>query len=300
MFARISAVSKKILRILGEIGAWVDYPEEDIEELSEENLSAELAKIQSELDCVLQTYDVGKIAREGIETVIIGKPNVGKSSLMNLFSGENRSIVTDIAGTTRDVIEETVRLSDVVLRLSDTAGIRKTDDIVEEFGVKKAVSKSENCELILAVFDNSVEISDEDREIARLCEGKNAIAIVNKTDLEAKIDTDFIEKSFERVVYVSSFVFADLQKIAESINSLFKTNSINYDAGILCNERQRNCVFEAKNALDEAILSVSYGHSLDATGILLDDCVNNLLTLTGEKATEAVVDEIFSKFCVGK
>ncbi len=301
LFAAVTKVSDKILKLLGEIGVWVDYPEEDIADVDDVILLETLKECESELERLLETYDVGKIVREGIDTVIVGKPNVGKSTLMNLFAGEERSIVTDVMGTTRDIIEETVRVGDVVLKLSDTAGIRKTSDTVEEIGVKKATARVKTADLILAVFDSSTKLSEEDYEIIELCRGRSAIAIINKIDLEDQnIQSDEIKSAFSQVIYASAASKTNTDDITNCINELFNTNSVNYQMGILCNERQRESIKSAKNSVTDAINAFNFGQNYDSVGIIIEESVNYLLELVGERATESVVDEIFSNFCVGK
>ncbi len=300
LFISINAVSKELLHLLGEIGAWVDYPEEDIPGVDERAIISSLEEASVKLEKILSSYDRGRIIREGIDTAIVGKPNVGKSTLMNLLSGCERSIVTDIAGTTRDIVEESVRLGDIVLRLSDTAGIRGTEDIVESIGVKRASDKIDSADLILAVFDNSEELSQEDIEIAGRCAGRIAVGIINKTDKESKLDTGYIESRFEHIVYISAVNAEGADELQSVISDIFRTNSINYNEGILANERQRNCVKSALSALRESIDAVKQGCTLDAVNILIDEAENHLLELTGERTSEAVVNEVFSKFCVGK
>ncbi len=300
LFSSIHSVSEKLLHLLGELGAWVDYPEEDIPEVDNDAMLEVLNRSADALENILSTYDCGRILREGIDTAIVGKPNVGKSTLMNLLSGCERSIVTDIAGTTRDIVEESVRLGDIVLRLSDTAGIHDTDDIVESFGVKKANDKIDNAELILAVFDNSEKLTSEDVEISERCKVKNAVAVINKTDKEKILDTDYIESHFDKVVYISAGNGNGIFDLQNVLTDLFKTNSINYNAGVLANERQRSCVVNSLNSLRESIDALKQGYTLDAVNILIDDAENYLLELTGERASEAVVNEVFSHFCVGK
>lgn len=300
LFKRIKAVSDELLHLLGELGAWVDYPEEDIPEVETGTMLGILENSATKLERILSTYDSGKIIREGIDTAIVGKPNVGKSTLMNLLSGCERSIVTDIAGTTRDIVEESVRLGDIVLRLSDTAGIRNTDDIVESFGVEKAHSKIESAQLIIAVFDNSEELSAEDIEICDRCEGKNCVAVINKTDKAQKLDIDYISGRFGRVVSISAGSGEGLDKLTDALTDIFSLDKVDYDAGILANERQRNCVGNSLDALRESIGAIKQGCTLDAVNILIDDAENCLLELTGERASEAVVNEVFSHFCVGK
>ena len=235
-----------------------------------------------------------------ISVAVIGKPNVGKSSLINKLAQEDRVIVSDIAGTTRDVVEESVRLGDIVLRLSDTAGIHETGDVVESVGVEKALKKLETADLILAVFDMGAEITAEDRELAEKCRGKNAVAILNKSDLEQRFDLSAISDNFSEIVTISAGQGEGLDRLKTAIENIYKLANINSDMGILANERQRGCAVKAKASFEEALGALRAGATYDAVNILIDDGENYLLELTGERASEAVVNEVFSRFCVGK
>ncbi len=300
LYRRIKAVSDTTLQLLGSLAAWVDYPDDDIPAVDDEEIFATLEQAVQNLDQLLSTYDSGRIIREGADTAIVGKPNVGKSTLMNLLSGCERSIVTDIAGTTRDVVEESVRLGDIVLRLSDTAGIHETGDIVESVGVEKALKKLETADLILAVFDMGAEITAEDRELAEKCKGKNAVAILNKSDLEQRFDLSAISDCFTEIVTISAGQGEGLDRLKTAIENIYKLANINSDMGILANERQRGCAVKAKSSFEEALGALRAGATYDAVNILIDDGENYLLELTGERASEAVVNEVFSRFCVGK
>lgn len=300
LFKRINTVTTKLLNLLGELAAWVDYPDDDIPAVDENNMLDTLLDVKAELAIILNEYSFGRIIREGIDTVIVGKPNVGKSTLMNLLSGCERSIVTDIAGTTRDIVEESVRLGNVVLRLSDTAGIRETGDIVESFGVERANKKIETAELILAVFDNSEALNDDDYKLIDKCLNKNAIAIINKSDKDTALDRDYINSKFTSVITISAFLGTGLSELQNILEDMFKVNMIFDNPAIIANERQRICVQTAFSSITNAIEDLQIGMTLDAINILIDDALNALLELTGERATEAVVDEVFSQFCVGK
>lgn len=300
LFSSVHKISERLLGLLGELGAWIDYPEEDIPGVEDEALLATLNYAADELNALLSGYDCGKILREGIDTAIVGKPNVGKSTIMNLLSGCERSIVTDIAGTTRDIVEESVRLGDFVLRLSDTAGIHATDDIVESAGVKKAQSKLEAAQLVIAVFDNSEELTGEDIEIAELCNGRNTIAVINKTDCEQRLDCEYIKSRFPICIFISAGSGEGLNELQNVLKKMFNTDSLNYDTGVLANERQRGCVRNALALIKESIAAFKSGVTLDAVNVTLDEAEDCLLELTGEKTTEAVVNEVFSHFCVGK
>ena len=300
LFRRIKEISDQLITLLGELGAWVDYPEEDIPAVETGTLIRTLKGSITALDAILSTYDNGKILREGIHTAIIGKPNVGKSTLMNLLSGYERSIVTDIAGTTRDIVEESVRLGDLVLRLSDTAGIRDTQDTVENAGVQLAYKKIEEAQLILAIFDNSREIDDEDKDLIERLSGKKAIALLNKADQAPKLQKEFIANAFENVIEVSAKSGEGVEALQKALESRFALNEFDSSAGVLANERQKLCAQSALSSLCEAVEALEYGETLDAVTVLIDEAAGRLLELTGEKTTEAVVDEVFSHFCVGK
>lgn len=301
LYRRISVCSEKLLTLLGEIGAWVDYPEDDIPEVENDNMLETLGTISDELKRIRSVYDNTRILRAGIDTVIAGKPNVGKSTLMNLLAGCDRSIVTDEAGTTRDIVEESVRLGDIVLRLSDTAGLRQTDSAAENAGIEKARKKLAAADLIIAVFDNSEMLDDNDRELIDFCKTADVkqIACINKSDRENLLDRKIIFDSFRNVVEISAKNGIGADRLQDVLNSLFFTNSNSYD-DISVNERQKICLDKAIGCIDEAIMAINTGVTLDAVNIVLDDGLNSLLELTGERVTETVTAEIFSHFCVGK
>lgn len=300
LFLRIKAISDRLITLLGELGAWVDYPEEDIPAVEVNTLLVTLSEVKHDLTAISATYDTGKILREGIETAIVGRPNVGKSTLMNLLSGYERSIVTEVAGTTRDVVEESVRLGDVVLRLCDTAGIRDTSDIVEGVGVRLAYKKLDRADLILVIFDNSQELKHEDFHLIEKLIGKNTIAIINKSDKESLLDKDFIAENFNNIIELSAKNGDGIDLLKNKIEEIFKTNEIDTTAGIIANERQKNCLDRSISSIFDAISVLAAGETLDAVTVLIDEGASYLLELTGEVTTEAVVDEVFSHFCVGK
>jgi len=232
--------------------------------------------------------------------VIAGRPNVGKSTLMNLLSGCERSIVTEYAGTTRDIVEDTVILGDVPLRLSDTAGIHTTNDPVEKIGVDRARGKVQEAQLVLAVFDSSQLLNEEDRELISIVQGSSAIAVVNKSDLPAKIDMKYIHKYFKQIVYISALSGEGLQELKDAVAELLRTSELNPADGILFTERQRDAARQAGDCVREALMAVESGITLDAVTVSIEGAISALLELTGERATEAVVDSVFSHFCVGK
>ena len=301
LFERIKKITDTLVDILGELAAWVDYPEEDLPEVESGTLLKSLENAAAELEKVIESFDRGLIFKSGIDTCIAGKPNVGKSALMNMLLGFDRSIVTDIAGTTRDVIQESAQLGSVMLRLSDTAGIRETDDMVEQLGVELAKKRLDGAMLIMAVFDSSQELDGQDRQLLEyiLQTGKKVLIIFNKTDLKTLADRAELEK-YGRVIEISAKNGQGLDEIQAAVEELFGVGEYDADSDIFANERQKICAQKALAALREAAGALSSGLTLDAVTVMTDSAANSLLELTGEKATEAVVDNVFAKFCVGK
>lgn len=300
LFKEIKKISDKLLYDMALLSAWVDYPYEEIAELSNENLGGDIRNSIESLEKLINSYDTGRIIIEGVDTAIVGRPNVGKSTLMNLLSGTERSIVTEIAGTTRDIVEDTVTLGGIVLHLSDTAGVRETDDAVESIGVERAVKRLENAQLVLAVFDASRPISDDDRRLIALCKNKNAIGIINKTDLVENYLTDELKENFRKLVFISAKTGDGKDRLEQAVTELLGTGNFDTSAATLINERQLECCKNALKALNEAEEALNIGLTMDAVTVCLDSAVESLLVLTGEKATDSVVNEIFTHFCVGK
>lgn len=297
---RIDSVRDTLINTAAHLSAWADYPEEDIPEVDTENLTSSLSVCRDELSALLKTYDTGRIMREGVETVIAGRPNVGKSTIMNLLSGCERSIVTNVPGTTRDVIEETVMLGEIPLRLSDTAGIRSTDDPVEKIGVERAKDRILKAGLVLAVFDSSRPLSDDDRELIELLSDAPSLAIINKTDLEKQLDTYYIQSKIKHVIFISALSGKGTDELEKQVAEIIGTAQLDASQGILATERQHRSAQSAMESLNEAIAALSMGITLDAVTVIIEDAINYLLELTGERVTEAVVDKVFSHFCVGK
>lgn len=300
LFKRITATNKKLLGVSAHLSAWIDYPDEEIEDIGLGDFETTVNEAIAELEALEQSFYTGRVMREGIRTAIVGKPNVGKSTLMNLLSGYKRSIVTDIAGTTRDVIEETVRLGKVILRLADTAGIRDTDDTVEKMGVELAEEHIQRADLILAVFDISAPLDENDKKVIDAIKGRNAIAVVNKTDLEPKADVEFLKRELPNLLEMSAKNDENADKLAEMADRMFATDKLDTSAGIIANQRQLSCVRDAKKMLEEARDCLSAGFTLDAADACINAASQALLQLTGESVTDAVVSEVFANFCVGK
>ena len=300
LFKEIKKITDKLLYDMALLSAWVDYPYEEIEDLSAEKLKSHIAESKNELEKLINDFGKGQIILEGVDTAIVGCPNVGKSTLMNLLSGTDKSIVTEIAGTTRDIVEDTVNAGGITLRLADTAGVRDTDDTVESIGVERAVKRLENAELVLAVFDGSRPLNGDDRRLIDLCKGKKAVGIINKTDLDKNYLNAEIEKIFPQTVFISAKTGEGKAELISAIETLLGTADFDTSAAAVVNERQRDCCKKALDALNDAQNALDLGLTMDAVTVCLDSAAENLMVLTGEKATELVVNEIFAQFCVGK
>ena len=304
---REGKISKEIFKInnilvnsAAHLSAWADYPEEDIPQVDNENLKSQLNTAKTLVQGLLKNYDAGMILKRGGDTIIVGKPNVGKSTLMNLLTGYEKSIVTDIPGTTRDIIEETVVLGDVTLNLSDTAGLRDTDNIVEKIGVEKARKKIETAGLILAMFDATQHLNDEDVNLLKTITNMPAIAIINKTDVETLIDVEFIKTYVENVVFISAKNGDGVNELVEIVEKVTGTADFDPSVATLATERQRDCAVRALDAINEGIQAIDFGFTLDATTVSIEDAIQSILEITGERASEVIVHNVFSRFCVGK
>ncbi|MBR1778933.1 MAG: tRNA uridine-5-carboxymethylaminomethyl(34) synthesis GTPase MnmE [Clostridia bacterium] len=297
---KIEKVKKELLNIASHLSAYSDYPDEDIPGLGSENLKDRLEEISNDLEALLGTYEAGKIIKEGVDTVIIGKPNVGKSTLMNYLVGQEKSIVTDLPGTTRDIVEETISLGDFILKISDTAGIRDTNDVIEQIGVKRAKDKINTADLIFAVFDLSRDLSTEDLELVENVDPSKTIAILNKSDLDIKFDYKKLAKKLKRQVFISAETGSGVKDLAAAIADIIKVEQIDLDDGFLFNRRQFECAKKALNSVKEALDAVQQEMTLDAIEVLIEEAIEELLLLTGERVSEVVTNEVFSRFCVGK
>lgn len=294
----VEAITSRLLETAAALSVQADYPDEDIPELSDTRLTSLLDESRMALNRLLSTYDAGKVLREGVDCVIVGKPNVGKSTLMNLLCGSDRSIVTDIAGTTRDIIENTVVLGDITLNLADTAGIHDTDDTVESVGVDRAVERLDSAALVLAVFDASAPLDDDDRALLEKLQNKTAVAVLNKCDLGAVVAPDNLSPLC--AVSISAKNSDGVSELTKAVAEVTKTAQLSPDDAVLISERQRDCAARALDAVTEAQNALSLSLTLDAVGVCIDDALSALLELTGKRVTNEVTDEVFRKFCVGK
>lgn len=297
---KISAVLERLIDCSASMAAWVDYPDEEIPELEEDTLIATLENAATQLDVLIKNYENGSSITQGVDTAIVGKPNAGKSTLMNMLSGKEKSIVTHIKGTTRDIVENSVRLGSIILHLSDTAGIHESDDVVEAIGIQKALDRIENASLILAVFDGAEPLNADDEMLINSCKGKSCIALINKNDLPQQLDISTIENNFDRIVYISAKNEQGAQELEAAIKEALGVTRVDTTQPILANKRQKLCVANALDNVKQALDGAKMGVTYDAINVMIDSAVDELLTLTGKKATTEVANNIFSRFCVGK
>ncbi len=298
---QINELIERIINLLANIEVNIDFPEYDEDVITINKVKEESINMLNKIETLINTADTGKIYKEGIKTLIIGKPNVGKSSLMNFLLNENRAIVTEIPGTTRDTIEEQVNINGIPLNIIDTAGIRKTEDEVEKIGVEKALNKINEADLIMMVLDSSKELEEEDIEILKLIENKKVIYIKNKTDLEEKLNLDEYKNIEEKVINISVLKNEGLEKITNTIQSMFFEGKIDLENDLIINNaRQKNLLINAAKNLEEVLNSIDNGMSIDFIEIDLKSCMENLGLIVGKAVSDDLVDKIFSDFCIGK
>ncbi len=300
----IRKLRQEILETLAHVEVNIDYPEyDDVEEMTHNVLLEKSKRVRDEIDHLVRTSEQGKILREGLSTVIIGRPNVGKSSLLNSLVHENKAIVTDIPGTTRDVIEEYVNVRGVPLRLVDTAGIRETEDIVERIGVERSRQVLKEADLILLVLNNADELTHEDEQLFEAVKGMDVIVIVNKTDLPQKIDIDKVTKLAKHHQLVTTALLEEqgIDELEEAISSLFFAGSIEAgDMTYVSNSRHIALLNQASLAINEAIDSVEMGTPIDIAQIDLTRTWELLGEIIGDSVHESLIDQLFSQFCLGK
>lgn len=300
LFRRMEDCAAKIMEVSSQISAWIDYPDDDTPVVTQEWLTEKLSTVQDMFRELLAGYDTGRMLREGISCAIVGKPNVGKSTLMNSLAGQQRSIVSDIEGTTRDIVEETVSLGDIVLRIADCAGIRETSDPIEKIGVDIMLRRLESADIILAVFDGSRELFAEDERLLKLLSGKNTVAIVNKSDLPQKLDCAAIESVLGAPVKLSAKQDNAAALLERAVSERLDLDRLDPDAGFIANERQRDCIIRASEAVDGALSAAELGVTPDAVGVMLEQALDAVYELSGKRAGDEVIDEVFRRFCVGK
>ena len=300
---KIKDIQGEILNLMADIEASIDYPEYDIEETTNKKINDTLNSVEEKLLKLKNSFENGKILKEGIKTAIIGKPNVGKSSLLNLILGENRAIVSDIEGTTRDTIEEYINIKGIPLKIVDTAGIRKTNDEVEKIGVERSINNISNAGLIIALFDDSRTFDDQDQKILDLIEGKKTIILINKIDLGKNLikENEKLKKFKNNIIEFSTINETGLDKLYNQIEELFKLNELDCEnTEIITNNRHKQQILYALEDVAKGRESLETHMPVDITAICLKDILERLAEITGENVSEDIINEIFKKFCLGK
>lgn len=299
----IKAIRAKLMDVLVNITVNLDYPDEDIEEITYDKLDRDLRDIDNDIDRLLNTAKTGRLLREGLAVAIIGKPNVGKSSLMNRFLRESRAIVTDIPGTTRDVIEESMSLRGIPVKLIDTAGIRETDDIIEKIGIEKSMDAFNRADLVIFVLDGSRELSEEDKEIAEHIEGKKTLVLVNKADLTQVVTEEEIKalNPDSHVIFTSMENGEGLDLVEEHIYNMVYGGQVKQENGlIVTNVRHSDLMKKAKEEIEAALFMCGGGEALDFLEVNVRQCFEYLGEIIGEAISDTIIDEVFARFCLGK
>ena len=300
---KLNEISEDLITLMAQIEVSVDYPEYDYEEIENERIIKILNQNKTKLSNLLDTYDDGKIIKDGINVAIIGKPNVGKSSLLNKIVEYDKAIVTDIEGTTRDVIEETVHIGDLILNISDTAGIRETEDVVEKIGVEKSKKILESSDLVLYLIDLTKEIDDKDVKLINSCENKHLILILNKSDL---VDNEVIKKSLnsfscENILVTSMTKDEDVEKLKSVILNMFNNNKFDTENDlIITSERHKSLINNAVISIESSISAIDAGMPTEIITIEIRNVLKYLGEITGANVSEEVMTTIFQKFCLGK
>ncbi len=292
---KIEAIRKDLISLSASMQVIIDYPDEDLEDITISDILQTATDKKLEIEKLINSSERGKLICEGILTAIVGRPNVGKSSLLNLLAGEERAIVTDIAGTTRDVIEETVDLDGVMLRLMDTAGIRDTEDEVEKIGVTRSIASIEKADLVLVLLDSTEKISKEDLEILEKTKDTRRIILVNKTDIKDVFDIQ------EDAIFISAKTGAGIDELSKKIKELYNLGEISKtDEPIITNMRHTTALFKSSDALNRVIDAAKINMPSDILSIDLNEAIDYLGEITGATVSEDIVTEIFHNFCVGK
>lgn len=298
---KIKMIRQKTVSLLADIEVTIDYPEYDVEEVTESKIRDFLKEIDILLGSLEKSFLNGKILREGIKVAIIGKPNAGKSSLLNLILNEERAIVTDIEGTTRDTIEEFITIHGIPLKIIDTAGIRNAKDEVEKIGVEKSLKISEESDIVLAIFDISKDLDDEDRKILEIVKNKNSIILLNKIDLKKTANLTEITSSGKPIVEISAKNKIGVDNLYKQISDMCKLSEIAVDGEtIVSNNRHKSLIINAHNQVKKVQEIMEQNMPIDIVSSYLKEIIEELGKITGESVTEDVLNEIFSKFCLGK
>ena len=300
---KIKEIRSDLVDILVNITVNIDYPDEDIEVITYENLISGLGNVKAKVDSLLATADTGRILREGLNIAIIGKPNVGKSSLMNALLRETRAIVTEIPGTTRDTIEEALTIRNIPVKLTDTAGIRHTDDVIEKIGIEKSKESFNKADLVIFMVDNSRTLDDEDREIIEYIGDRKVLAVINKTDLENRLDISEIKRKLPNGIFIETSMAREdgISRIEDEIENLVYGGKVKQnDSMMVTNVRHKALLEEASYALRDAASMAGAGEALEFLEIDVNRAYEALGEIIGEAVNEDIINEVFARFCLGK
>ena len=298
---QVNKIVEELIELKAHLEVNIDFPEYDEEELTKEKIREKALIMKEKIEKLIKTADTGKIFKEGINTLILGKPNVGKSSLMNFLLNENRSIVTEVPGTTRDIIEEFVNLAGVPLNIIDTAGIRYTDDIVEKIGVQKAIDKIDKSDLIIMLFDASKELEKDDEIILENIGSKKVIYLKNKTDLDTKLNLKEHPEIENETIKISLLKNEGLEEIETKVKEEFLSGNIDTNNDlIVTNTRHKNLLKKANKTILELLGSIESGMTLECLEVDINDTIHHLGEITGSTVSDSVIEKIFSNFCIGK
>ena len=300
---RVKDIGDILLAMIAHVEVSIDFPDHEVDEITYDEMKRDAKIVKLEIEKLIATSHRGKILRDGLNTIILGKPNVGKSSLLNAVLRENRAIVTDIPGTTRDIIEEFINIDGIPLKIVDTAGIRDTEDLVERIGVDRAKDTVESADLIIAVFDASRELSEEDYSIIELIKDKKTIALLNKTDLDSLYDEEHLKRLLNGRQVISSSITSGIgvDILESSIKEMFYSGQVEIDSDIIINNmRHKNQLELALENIDSALNDIESLVPLDCIEVDLRNCWENLGEITGDSVSEDIIDKIFAEFCLGK
>ena len=300
---KIKDLRMNVTEVLAHLEVSIDFAEEDVEEITYQTLEEKAIELRNEIKKLYDTAESGKILRDGLKTVIVGKPNVGKSSLLNSILGENRAIVTDIAGTTRDVIEEFVNIKGIPLKIVDTAGIRETEDIVEKIGVEKSRESFSTADLVIMVLDASRKLSEEDMEILENLKNKKTIVLLNKMDLEPKIELEKVKEfvNSEDIIEISALKHQGIEQLQDKIESMVYHGSVKNSSNLMItNSRHKDALFKAYESINDAINAIDQRMPYDFIEVDFKNIWDYLGYINGDTVREDLLDTIFANFCIGK
>ena len=300
---KIKDLRINVTEVLAHLEVSIDFAEEDVEEITYQTLEEKALELRNEIKKLYDTAESGKILRDGLKTVIVGKPNVGKSSLLNSILGENRAIVTDIAGTTRDVIEEFVNIKGIPLKIVDTAGIRETEDVVEKIGVEKSRESFSTADLVIMVLDASRKLSEEDMEILESLKNKKTIVLLNKMDLEPQIELEKIEEfvNSEDIIKISALKHQGIEELQDKIEAMVYHGSVKNSSNLMItNSRHKDALFKAYESINDAISAIEQRMPYDFIEVDFKNIWDYLGYINGDTVREDLLDTIFANFCIGK